>query len=135
MSPRNEFYRANRELGRVFKTEFILQYMSQPPVRHRGRRGLLKVDQLHALSRDIVYGKRGRMTEQEFHEMMKTCGCLTLILACIVYWQAMEIARVISERNPEEEGIDISLVEHVSPIEWDNVLLYGEYVIDSNLIR
>jgi TnpA family transposase len=28
-SAKNHFYRANRELGRVFKTEFILDYMSQ----------------------------------------------------------------------------------------------------------
>lgn len=135
MSPKNEFYRANRELGRIFKTEFILQYMSQPLLRRRVRRGLLKVDQLHSLARDVVYGKRGRMTEQDFHEMIKTCSCLTLILACIVYWQAKEIGRVISECNPEGDGIDISLLEHVSPIEWDNVLLYGEYVIDPGLIR
>ena len=135
MSHKNEFHRANRELGRIFKTEFILQYMSQPPLRRRVRRGLLKVDQLHVLSRDIVYGKRGHMTKRDFHEMMKTCGCLTLILACIIYWQAKEIGRVISECNPEAEGIDISLLEHISPIEWDNVLLYGEYVVDPNLIR
>ena len=135
MSPKNEFYRANRELGRIFKTEFILQYMSQPLLRHRVRRGLLKLDQLHVLARDIVYGKRGQMTERDFYEMMKTCNCLTLILACIVYWQAKEIGRVISECNPEEEGIDISLLEHISPIEWDNVLLYGQYVIDPGLVR
>jgi TnpA family transposase len=135
MSPKNEFYRANRELGRVHKSEFILLYMSQPPLRRRANRGLLKVEQLFALARDVVYGKRGRMTERDFHEMMKTCSCLTLILACIVYWQAKEIGRVVSECNPEEDGIDISLLEHVSPIEWNNVLLYGEYVIDPNLIR
>jgi hypothetical protein len=26
-------------------------------------------------------------------------------------------------------------LEHISPIEWENVVLYGEYVIDRNLIR
>jgi len=31
--------------------------------------------------------------------------------------------------------LDISLLEHVSPIEWDNVVLYGEYVVDRNLIK
>lgn len=66
---------------------------------------------------------------------MNTCSCLTLILACIIYWQAREIERVVSECSPETEGIDVSLLEHVSPIEWDNVLLYGQYVIDPSLIR
>ncbi|MFC1714457.1 Tn3 family transposase [Candidatus Poribacteria bacterium] len=135
MSSKNHFYQANRELGRIFKTEFILQYMSQPSLRRRIRRGLLKTEQLHALARDVAYGKRGRMTERDFHAMMKTCSCLALILACIIYWQAKEIGRTITDGNPEEDGIDISLLEHVSPIGWENVVLYGEYVIDPSLIR
>jgi hypothetical protein len=58
---------------------------------------------------------------------MNTCSCLNLILACIVYWQACEISRVLSECDPIANGIDLSLLEHVSPIEWDNVVLYGQY--------
>jgi hypothetical protein len=26
-------------------------------------------------------------------------------------------------------GIDLSLLERVSPIEWDNVVLYGQYIL------
>ena len=68
---------------------------------------------------------------------MSTCSCLTLVLACIIYWQAREIARVTSISNHETAGfdLDISFLEHVSPIEWDNVVLYGEYVVDRSLIR
>jgi hypothetical protein len=36
---------------------------------------------------------------------------------------------------PEEENIDFSLLEHVSPIEWENAILYGQYVIDPERIR
>ncbi|MBV9392642.1 MAG: Tn3 family transposase [Verrucomicrobia bacterium] len=43
-------YRANRDLGRIFKTEFILQYLLEPELHRRIRRGLLKVEQLHALA-------------------------------------------------------------------------------------
>ena len=32
-------------------------------------------------------------------------------------------------------GIDLSLLEHVSPIEWDNVVLYGQYILDRKLVR
>src|SRR5271165_4422568 len=38
-SAKNRFYRANRDLGRIFKTEFILQYLSEPELRRRIRRG------------------------------------------------------------------------------------------------
>jgi len=134
-SAKNRFYRANRDLGRIFKTEFILQYLSEPELRGRIRRGLLKVEQLHALARDVFYGRRGRINARELWEQMNTCSCLTLILACIVYWQAREISRVLSQCNPAANGADLSLLEHVSPIEWDNVVLYGQYILDRKLVR
>ncbi len=134
-SGKNRFYRANRDLGRVFKTEFILQYMSQPQLRSRIRRGLLKVEQLHALARDVYYGRRGRINARELHEQMNSCSCLTLILACIIYWQAREISRILRTEDPATAGVDPKLLEHISPIEWDNVILSGQYVIDRRLIR
>jgi Tn3 transposase DDE domain len=87
---KNHFYRANRDLGRIFKTEFLLSYLSEPRLRARIRRGLLKVEQLHALAKMGI---------------------------------------------PEGEDIDISLLEHVSPIEWENVILYGQYVLNPDDIR
>ena len=112
-SGKNHFYRANRELGRIFKTEFILQYLSQPPLRRRIRQGLLKGEQLHSLARDVFYGKRGRISARELEEQINTCGCLTLILACIIYWQAREMERVITK--PDSAVVDLLPLEHISP--------------------
>ncbi len=132
---KNRFYRANRDLGRVFKTEFLLSYLSEPQLRSRIRRGLLKVEQLHALARDVYYGRRGRINARELHGQMNSCSCLTLILACVIYWQAKEISRVVRWCKPEDDKIDIALLEHISPIEWDNVILYGQYVLDRAQVR
>jgi TnpA family transposase len=132
---KNHFYRANRDLGRIFKTEFLLSYMSEPRLRARIRRGLLKVEQLHALARDVYYGRRGRINARELHEQMNSCSCLTLLLACVIYWQAKEISRVLKMGIPEGEDIDFSLLEHISPIEWENVILYGQYVLNPQDIR
>ena len=49
---------------------------------------------------------------------------------CVIYWQAKEISRVLKMGIPEGEDINISLREHVSPIEWENVILYGQYVLN-----
>jgi TnpA family transposase len=132
---KNRFYRANRDLGRIIKTEFLLGYLSEPPLRSRIRKGLLKVEQLHALARDVYYGRRGRINARELHEQMNSCSCLTLILACVIYWQAKEISRVVRWCKAEEDEIDVSLLEHISPIEWDNVILYGQYVLDRAQVR
>ena len=101
--------------GPGFKTEFLLSYLSEPPLGSRIRKGLLKVEQLHALARDVYYGRRGRINARELHEQMNSCSCLTLILACVNYWQAKEISRVVRRCKPEDDKIDVALLEHISP--------------------
>ena len=132
---KNHFYRANREFGRVIKTENILNHMGDPLLRRKRQRGLLKGEQIHQLARNIAYGKRGKINARDLQEQKNTCSCLTLIMACIIYWQAKEIMRVVETCNPEEAGIDLSMLGHISPIEWDNIILYGEYVIDKALVK
>jgi len=56
---------------------------------------------------------------------MNVCICLMLIRACVIYWQAKEISRVVRWCQSEEDTIVVALLEHASPIEWDNVMLYG----------
>ena len=90
-------------------------------------RGLLKVEQLHALARAVYYGQRGRISAREVYDQVNACSCLTLILACIVYWQAREISRLAAA---PDFPFDPDLLRHVSPIEWKNVILYGEIKID-----
>jgi TnpA family transposase len=84
---KNHFYRANRELGRVFKTEHILRVMSDPLARRQIRRGLLKSEEMHALARQVSYGKQGKITARDIQAQLNTSNCLTIIMACIIYWQ------------------------------------------------
>jgi len=134
-SPKNQFYRANRELGRVFKTEFILQYNSDASLRRRIQRGLLKGERLHELARAVFYGKQGKVSARDLQQQTSTASCLTLILACIIFWQAREIGRILTQQDPQADGIDTTLLSHVSPVGWENVLLYGEYVLNPNLVH
>ena len=133
--PKNRFYRATRELGRVFKTEFILDYLSQPALRTRIRRGLLKGEQLHALARCVHYGRLGRLDQRDFERQTGAASCLLLILAAIIYWQIREIDRVLSEAGSDADDLNFELLSHISPIGWDNVLLYGEYQLNRSLVR
>jgi TnpA family transposase len=132
---KNHFYQANLQFGRVLKTEHILYWMADPHKRRRTRKGLLKVEQIHQLARDITYGNRGRLKGKTLEEITSSGNCTTLIMAAIIYWQAKEISRIVKEHNPEEAGIDLSLLAHISPIEWSNVILYGEYKLNRNLVK
>jgi TnpA family transposase len=133
--PRNHFYRAVREVGRIFKTMFILDYLSDPRLRRRVRRGLLKGEQLHALARHVHYGRRGQADGRDMQQQMSRASCLVLILAAIIYWQIMQIDAVLRVWDPQSDGIDPRLLAHISPIGWENVILYGEYTLDRTLVH
>ena len=109
--------------------------MSQPRLRARIRRGLLKLDQMHVLARDVYYARRGRINARELHEQMNSYSCLMLIVASIIYRQAKEISRIINACNPASHDIDTSFLPHISSIGWDNVILYGQYRQDPDLIE
>jgi TnpA family transposase len=133
--PRNHFYRAVRELGRTYKTLFILEYLTDPALRRRVRRGLLKGEQLHALARQVHYGKQGQTDGRDLQQQMSRASCLVLILAALIYWQILQIDGVLQHWDPAEDGVDPSLLSHISPVGWDNVVLYGEYHLDRRLVR
>jgi hypothetical protein len=125
-----------RAQNRLDETLFMLEYLAQPELRRRVRQGLLKSEQLHALARSVFYGKLGRADWRDFQRQMSTASCLLLVLASIIYWQIKEIERVIGEANQEElEGVRLEMLSHVSPIRWENVLLYGQYVLRRELVK
>jgi TnpA family transposase len=135
LGPKNEFYNANMQLGRILKTENTLQNMIDPEKRKKKHRGLLKGEEMHQLARNISYGNRGIITARDLTAQRNCCNCLTLIMACIVYWQSKEIARIINEYHAESQKLDLSLLQHISPIGWDNIILYGEYIVNKDLIK
>ncbi len=60
---------------------------------------------------------------------------MTLVMDCIIYWQAKEFNRVIQEHLPDDGSIDISSIEHVSPISWEYIILYGGYILNRARIK
>jgi len=104
-------------------------------MRGQVRRGLLKGEELHALARQVAYGKQGKLITRDLPEQKNTSSCLTLIMACIIYWHAKEINRVLRECEPEMAGVDLSLLQNNSPVGWDNLVLYEEYVLNQHLVQ
>jgi len=66
---------------------------------------------------------------------MRRASCVVLILAAIIYWQILQIDGVLQHWDPAAEGVDPALLTPISPIDWDNVVLYGEYHLDRRLVH
>ena len=112
--------------GRGENTRFSFHCYSDP--------GLLKSEQLHAPARSVFYGKLGRADWRDFRRQMSTASCLLTILAAVVYWRIREIERVLGDIDPEDD-VPVDLLAHISPISWDNVVLYGEYKLRPELVE
>ena len=135
LSKKNEFFKANLMLGRILKTEHILQHMSDPEYRRKKHRGLLKGEEIHQLGRDINYANRGKISARTDKGLIICCNSLTIILAAIIYWQAKELNRLINSEEFKTMGFNPKLMAHISPVGWDNVVLYGEYIINIEKIK
>ena len=77
----------------------------------------------------------GRLDQRDLERQTGAASCLLLILAAIIYWQIREIDRVLSEAGSDADDLNFELLSHISPIGWDNVLLYGEYQLNRSLVR
>ena len=53
---------------------WLVVFLSDPALRQRNRRGLLKGEQIHALARDIKMGKRGRINKLDLLEQRHSCS-------------------------------------------------------------
>ena len=79
-----------------------------------------------ALARQGHDGKRGHTDGRDFQQQMSRASCVVLSLAAIISWQILDIDRVVRHGAPAEDGIDPALLIPISPMGWDNLILYGE---------
>ncbi len=63
-SRQNSLATALREMGRIEKTIFILNYISDKSLRRKIQKGLNKGEAMNALARAIFFGKQGELRER-----------------------------------------------------------------------
>ena len=57
------------------------------------------------------------------------------VIEQLTYLLFIKIDRVLSEAGSDADDLNFELLSHISPIGWDNVLLYGEYQLNRSLVR
>ncbi len=55
-----------------------------------------------------------------------------MIASAYIYWQAREISRIAAA---PDFPFDPELIARISPIEWRNIVLYGEIKLDPSKLR
>lgn len=72
----NKIATALREIGRIEKTIFILDYITNETLRRRIHRGLNKGEAMNGLARALFFGKRGEFRERGLQDQLQRASAL-----------------------------------------------------------
>ncbi|KYC89893.1 Tn3 family transposase [Heyndrickxia sporothermodurans] len=85
-SHQNSLATTLREMGRIDKILFILDYISSETLRRRIQRGLNKGVAMNALALAIFFGKQGELRERALQDQLQRASALNLIINAISIW-------------------------------------------------
>lgn len=129
----NALATALREMGRIEKTIFILEYIMDKALRRRIQRGLNKGEAMNALARAIFFGKRGELRERELQDQLQRASALNILINIICIWNTKYLEKAIDHLKTQE-GLDEELLKHISPLNWAHINFLGEYSFDAKNI-
>lgn len=128
-SRQNALATALREMGRIEKTIFILDYITNESLRRRIQKGLNKGEAMNALARAIFFGKRGEFRERELQDQLQRASCLNILINAISIWNTTYLQKSI-EHLKQNYAFDESLLKHIAPLGWEHINFLGEYNFD-----
>jgi TnpA family transposase len=128
----NSLALALRELGRVERTLFTLEWLQNPELRRRVQVGLNKGEAKNALARAVFFNRLGELRDRTFENQRYRASGLNLVVAAIVLWNTVYLKRAIEALREDGHSIQESLLQHLSPVGWEHINLTGDYVWHAN---
>lgn len=132
---RNSIHQALCEIGRVYKTAFILTYLDDEPLRRRMGRELNKGEGSHELSRFLCFGKEGALRGRDFEDQVHTFSCLSLLHNAVVGWNIHQMGLLIEQLRQEGRTISDEDIQRVAPLMWRHINPFGQYHFDLTRMR
>lgn len=124
----NAIAKALREIGRLERTLFTLDWISDPALRRRASAGLNKGEAHHALKRAVFFHRLGEIRDRTFENQSYRASGLNLAVAAIILWNTVYLGRAVDELRSRGETIPDELVAHIAPLGWEHIAFNGDYV-------
>ncbi|WP_345945908.1 Tn3 family transposase [Pseudomonas sp. MWU16-30316] len=119
---------ALRELGRIERTLFILDWLQNVELRRRVHAGLNKGEARNALARAVFFNRLGEIRDRSFEQQRYRASGLNLVTAAIVLWNTVYLERAANAVRDHGQGVDDTLLRYLSPLGWEHINLTGDYL-------
>ena len=118
---------ALRELGKLERTFFTLQWLQDPELRRRSHVGLNKGEQQNALRRAVFFNRLGEIRDRSYENQRHRASGLNLLVAAIILWNTTYLQRAIDHLRDQGQHPEPGDLAHVSPLGWEHINLTGDY--------
>ncbi len=115
------------EFGKLERTAFLLEYFRDEALRRRILIGLNKGEALHALARQIFFGRLGELRDRALEAQIHRASCLHLLMAAITAWNTVYLTEAFATLRRQGENISEATIAHIAPLGWEHINLIGNY--------
>jgi len=119
---------ALRELGRIERTLFILDWLQSVDIRRRVHAGLNKGEARNALARAVFFNRLGEIRDRSFEQQRYRASGLNLVTAAIILWNTAYLERAAHALGANGGAVDDGLLQYLSPLGWEHINLTGDYL-------
>jgi TnpA family transposase len=119
---------ALREIGRLERTLFTLDWLRSSDLRRRANAGLNKGEARNALARAVFFHRLGELRDRSFDNQAYRASGLNLLVAAIILWNTRYLQAAFDALHARGAVVTPELVRHVAPLGWEHIGLTGDYV-------
>ena len=114
----NGLAKALREIGRIERSLFMLDWFRDPSLRRRVQAALNKGEARNALAlaRAVFMHRLGEIRDRGLENQSYRASGLTLLTAAISLWNTVYIERAIDSLKRKEISLNEQLISHLSPL-------------------
>ena len=129
-SRKNRLYQAFRELGRVIRTGYLMQYMKDEELRSTIQAATNKSESFNRFAKWLFFGGEGIISENSRDEQRKAIKYNHLVANCLIFYNVFYISRILQECILEGYKLDQEILEFLSPYVTQHVNRFGKYSLD-----
>lgn len=119
---------ALRELGRIERTLFTLDWIQSVDLRRRVQVGLNKGEARNALTRAVFLNRLGEIRDRSFENQRYRASGLNLVVAAIILWNTVYLEQAVKQLAEQGIAIPPEFLPHFSPLGWEHINLTGDYI-------